>query len=82
MIVEVFLNIIFKIVNVLLSPLEVLNFVFDSSVFSTVVHYLDIVFYFIPIGNLMPIVIFIIAMFSFRAIVSLIKTIWQLLPLL
>ena len=80
MIIEGLLQVIFNTVNLLLSPLDVLSFVFDSSIMNTVGEYLSIVFYFIPIGNLMPIILFIIALFGFRSLLALLKTIMQLIP--
>lgn len=82
MVFEALLSIIFGIVNIILTPLDALNFVFNSSFFHTVVEYLSVIFYILPIGNLSPIIIFIVSMFAFRAVVSLIKTIWDILPFL
>lgn len=82
MIIEALLNVVFGIVNVILSPIELLNWGFDLVLLSPLVNILKVIYYVLPIGKLSPIIIFIVSMFVFRAVISLIKTIWDLLPIL
>ena len=71
------------ILNVLLVPLSVLNFVIDlASSIPVVTQFLQVVAYILPWSNLLPIVIFTIAMFTFRAVLSLIKLIWSFIPII
>ena len=83
MIINSFLIILKGVVNILLAPLIPLNWavnaVFSISVISD---FINIVAFVLPWSNLVPIIVFIIAMFAFRIVVSLIKTIWDLLPIL
>lgn len=83
MIINLILAIFQGIVNVLLLPLGVLNLVVDfASSFAVVQSFIKVVAYLFPWSNLLPLISFIIGMFVFRAIVALIKTIWDLLPIL
>lgn len=83
MIIDLFIYVLQGIVNILLAPLSVLNFVFDFASKVTIVQgFVKVVAYLFPWNQLTPLVTFIVAMFIFRSIVSLIKTIWDLLPIL
>lgn len=83
MILNLILGILQGIVNILLAPLSVLNFVVDiASSISVVQNFIAVVAYLFPWGNLIPLFAFVFGMFVFRAIVALIKTIWDLLPIL
>lgn len=81
MILDFFIGIITTIVNVLLFPLEVINVAVDFlSGIPAISSFLECVAYVLPWDNIMPLIVLIFGVFSFRAIVSLIKTIWQLIP--
>lgn len=83
MIVDGILWLLQGIVNVLLLPLEIVNVGIDFlSGIPIVVQFLQIVAYVIPWTNLIPIFVLVIGFFIFRALVALIKTIWDLLPIL
>lgn len=83
MIVNLIFGVLEVVVNILLAPLTVLNFVFDVvSSISIVQGFVKVVAYLLPWSQLTPLVTFIVAMFIFRSIVALIKTIWDLLPIL
>lgn len=83
MICNLILIIFEGIVNILLLPLGVLNFAFDFvTSFTFVQQFIKVIAYLFPWSQLSPLITFIIGMFVFRAIVSLIKTIWDLLPIL
>lgn len=81
MIVESIFNLLFLPIEILLAPLTVINFVVDSSIFAPILSFLNMATYLIPIKSLMPIIIFSASLMGFRIIISLIKTIWQLLPI-
>ena len=81
MIAEGLLSVVFGIVNILLMPLNVINFVVNSSVFTPIVEFINMALYLIPFKQLMPIFAFFVSMMLFRIVVSIIKTIWDLLPL-
>lgn len=82
MITNTLLNIVFGIVNVILAPISLLGWAFDLALCSPLGDILKVVYYVLPIGKLSPIITFIVAMFIFRAVIALIKTIWDLLPIL
>lgn len=71
------------VLNVLLLPLTVLNIGVDLvASIPVVTQFLQLVAYILPWSNLLPLIIFIISMFTFRASVSLIKFIWKFLPII
>lgn len=83
MIIDGFLIILQGIVNVLLAPLIPINWiVVTASNISVISDFINIVAFVLPWNNILPIFVFISATFLFRAIVALIKTIWDLLPVL
>ena len=82
MVIESLLNVVFSIVNIILSPISLLGWGFNIVYISPLVDILKVVYYVLPIDKLSPIISFIVAMFIFRAVIALIKTIWELLPVL
>lgn len=83
MIINAFLLILQGIVNVLLLPLTPLNWGINTALnISVISDFINIVAFVLPWSNILPIITFIVAMFAFRAIIALIKTIWDLLPVL
>ena len=72
---------ILNVVNWALSPLELLNWGFNTLNLAPLKNFLGVVYYILPISQLKPIIIFIITMFAFRIGIALIKTIWDLLPI-
>ena len=81
MIVEGLLSVVFGLLNILLIPLQVVDLGFNVVTLEPVIQFLNMALYLIPFKELMPIFIFFVAMMSFRVVVSLIKTIWDLLPI-
>lgn len=83
MIINAFLFILQGILDILLLPLTPLNWAITTGFSIGVISdFINIVAFVLPWSNILPIIIFIIAMFAFRAIIALIKTIWDLLPVL
>ena len=81
MIPEFFVNIIFNIVVHLLSALPEITVDFaaiDTSVFMGVVR---CVLYMLPLGTVNTILSIIVAVTAFRIAISIVKTIWDLIPL-
>jgi len=81
MITDIILDAIFGIISVLLLPLEVINFGIDLIMIEPVLQFFRMAVFLIPITQLMPIFLFFVSMMSFRIVVSIIKTIWDLLPI-
>lgn len=80
MILEAILSLIFGIVNLILSPFDGLSFVVQSDFFNSVMQYLNVIFYIIPIQNFLPIIGFLISIMALRIVISILKTIWAILP--
>lgn len=70
------------ILNILLLPLSALNVAIDFiSSIPIVTQFLQVIAYVLPWDNLVPLIIFTITMFTFRAVLSLIKLIWHFIPI-
>ncbi len=83
MIVDGILLILQGIVNVLLAPLEVINIGVDLVAGIPIISdFMNVIFYVLPMNNLMPLITLIVSLFMFRAVIALIQTIWNLLPIL
>lgn len=83
MIVDAILLLVQGIVNVLLSPLELVNIGVDLVASIPVIgDFLNVVFYVLPMDNLMPLIMLNVALFSFRVVISFIQTLWNLIPIL
>ena len=81
MIIEGILSVVFGLLNILLIPLQVADLGLSVVTLDPVIQFVHMALYLIPFKELMPIFIFFISMMSFRIIISLIKTIWDLLPI-
>ena len=83
MIVDAILLLVQGIVNVLLSPLELVNIGVDLVASIPVIgDFLNVVFYVLPMDNLIPLIMLNVALFSFRVVISFIQTLWNLIPIL
>ena len=80
MIFDWIINFVFGVVNLLLAPITTIGWAFSLAVASPLSSILAVIYYVLPISQLSPIIMCIVAIFVFRAVISLIKTIWQLLP--
>lgn len=81
MISEFFLNIIFNIVSGMLEFLPEVSWSVDTSAFGYFLDIVRVVGYLMPGATVAAIVTLIIAFNIFKIIVSVIRTIWDLLPL-
>ena len=82
MIIETIFNIIFSVVDILLIPFDGLNLIISSNVFNTVLEYLSVVTYVLPIQNFIPIIVFVTSTMLLRIVISALKTLWDILPLI
>lgn len=82
MMTDSILNIVFLIVDYILAPVDLLNWGFNLFYLSPLFDILKVIYFVVPIDRIAPIIHFIIAMFCFRGVIALIKTIWDLLPVL
>lgn len=82
MLTEVALSGVFELVYGLLSLLPDLEWTMDTTILVTVVQFLQVIFYIVPVGTVVQILFIQLTLQTFRITVSLIKTIWQLIPVL
>ena len=82
MVTEGILTVVFGIVNIILMPLNVVNLVTDGLSFAPITQFISMALYLIPFNELMPIFVFFVSVMLFRIAVAIIKTIWDLLPVL
>lgn len=80
MIVNAILNFVLAIFTPLIEAVNIgVDFVLG---FSYVKTFLQVVVYVLPWNNLVPLIALIIWIIGFRAVISLIKTLWELLPVI
>ncbi len=83
MVTNFLLNPIFNFVNILLSPLNLVSWTLDKIMnIPLLTSFLEVVAYIIPWGYLYPLILIIFGIIGFKIIISLIKTIWDILPVL
>lgn len=81
MIVEFFMNIVFNIVEGALSILPAFDWNVKSAFFQGFLDVLRLACYMLPMGSIIMMINIICTLMAFRILVSIIKTIWDLLPL-
>ncbi len=81
MVSEFFLNIIFGIVNGMMSLLPDITWTVDSTAFDIVLGVFKVVGYLLPWGTVVAIIGLVLAFTIFRIVISIIKSVWDLLPL-
>jgi len=81
-ITDTLLDIVFGFVMLILSPVSNISVNIPTEFLTKFFEIIRMGMYLIPVVQLMPIIVFFVLMMGFRIIVSLIKTIWNLLPVL
>jgi hypothetical protein len=76
------INLVYKVFMYFVGGYEPLRFNIDSTFYSTIKDFISFIFYILPIDGLKTIVSLIISITLFRAIVAIVKTLWDLLPIL
>lgn len=83
MILDGILFILQGIIEVLLSPLTLINITIDFiGSIPVIIEFLQVIAYILPWTNIIPLIILVFAMFIFRVVLSLIKLIWHFIPIL
>lgn len=83
MIIDGILLVIKIVVEIILSPLTVLNIAIDFvGSIPVVMSFVQIVAYVIPWSNILPVILLIFAIFVFRIIVALINLVLKFVPFL
>lgn len=80
MIIDFILGIIYNVFMHFVGGYDPLRFNIDSSVYESVHDFMAFIFFILPIQGFIPIIDTIFYIIVFRAIVSFIKTLWDLLP--
>lgn len=81
MITEAIITAVTKLFDVITSPLSNIHINLDITKIEPILKYFRMAFYLIPIQELMPILTIIIALMSYRIIISILKALWGVLPL-
>lgn len=81
MITEFFLNIIFNIAYGALSILPDFNWTVSASWTGFIQDAMSVVSFFLPMGTVTAIISLICGLISIRVVIAIVKTIWDLLPL-
>lgn len=82
MISDAILELVYKIFMFAVHGKDPLRFNINSSVYEYVHDFVAFIFFILPIHGLRPIFTIIVAIIGFRIIVAVIKTFWDLLPIL
>ena len=80
MIWEVLINLVVNFVIALLSPFQIV-FVHGFNFLDVVMPYIEIVLFILPSETILTILSLIMAMQAYKIIVTILKTIWALLPI-
>lgn len=81
MIVDLILLVLQGALNILLLPLSVVNVSVDFlSGIPLFVSFLQVIAYILPWGNILPLIILTISIIVLKIGISVVKTIWSLLP--
>lgn len=81
MIIDGILLVLSGLLNILLSPLEVINISIDFlNSIPFVMQFFEIIAYVLPWGNFVPLFILVVGIIGFKIIISILKTIWDILP--
>lgn len=81
MLVESLLNLVFKIVEGVLKILPDFSWSVENSFFSSALDMVRVACYMLPMGTVVSIIIIINLLLVIRIAIAIIKTIWDLLPL-
>lgn len=83
MIIDMLLLVLQGVLEVLLLPLTAINIGINFIASIPVIgEFLQVIAYILPWSNLLPLIILTVALFGFRIAISLVKTIWDVLPIL
>lgn len=81
MIFEFLMDIIFGIISRFLGLIPIVNWPSMGGSYSTAISIVSSVLYLLPVGAISSIITLIIGFTIFRIVISFIKTIWDLLPI-
>lgn len=80
MVTQAILDVVFKLVDGLLSKLPEINISVPANIVTNAAQFLNVAAYIIPMDTVKSVLTILIMLQFFRIVVSLIRTIWSLLP--
>ena len=81
MIIDGLLYVISLVLDVLLSPLEAIDAAINVvGSIPFLIQFFEVIAYILPWHNLLPLFVIVIAVISFKIVISLVKTLWDILP--
>ena len=81
MVTEFFIDSVFALVMGVLSLLPDVSWPVNASLITNALEWLKVVCYILPLGTIKAILVIIVILQAFRIVISLIKTIWDILPI-
>ena len=82
MIPQLLMNIVFNIVEKVLEVLPDFSWSVENTFFTTALDMLQLACYLLPMGTIITLIAIVFFMINFRIAISIIKTIWDILPIL
>ena len=83
MIIDSILLVLQGIIELLLSPLTVINITIDFiGSIPVIAEFIQVVAYVLPWSNILPLIFLVIALFVFRVVLAIVKLIWHFIPIL
>ena len=82
MIPEAIIDVFYNILVGLLEFLPDVSWSVDGSVYSTFLGFISVILYFFPMNTVFTIFSIVVTLMVFRIFISLIKTLWDLIPFL
>lgn len=81
MIVDLFLLVLQGVLNIILSPLTIVNIAIDFiSGITVFTSFLQVIAYILPWSNILPLIVLSISLILLRIGISIVKTVWDLIP--
>lgn len=80
MLFEVLLDLIFSLVYGLFSAMPNIYWTVDEGAMSTFLGFISVVLYFLPVKTFVTLFGIVLSIILFKVFISIIKTIWDLLP--
>ena len=80
MISDALLSVVFGLVNRILDLLPTINFTLDPGIISSVTNVLHVIVWVLPLNTIVAVLGIQISITVFRILISVIKTVWDLIP--
>ncbi len=81
MIIDSIFNIILSFFNTIIDIIPTVDINMDFSLIDNILEFIKMACFFFPIGNLLPIIVFNIGIVTYKFVINLLRTIWDIVPL-